>query len=225
METSAEKIEADGAQAAGQELYEWVRALVSAVTAVVLVFTFAVRMIGVDGHSMVPTLQNGDRLAVTAGLLAGTYRPGDIVVLRKDSFLDEPIVKRVIAVGGQTVDIDFSTGSVFLDGKLLNEPYINELTFREEPAARLGDCVENASAEPEIVIRGNHFGPSMGRGILCTSRGRTVIEDNVFYRTGGVHRSLLPLPPPELPLSGAGAMTTGVSRREEEAAKYRSFST
>lgn len=132
METSAEKIEADGAQAAGRELYEWVRALVSAVTAVVLVFTFAVRMIGVDGHSMVPTLQNGDRLAVTAGLLAGTYRPGDIVVLRKDSFLDEPIVKRVIAVGGQTVDIDFSTGSVFLDGKLLNEPYINELTFREE---------------------------------------------------------------------------------------------
>lgn len=132
METSAEKIEADGAQAAGRELYEWVRALVSAVTAVVLVFTFAVRMIGVDGHSMVPTLQNGDRLAVTAGLLAGTYRPGDIVVLRKDSFLDELIVKRVIAVGGQTVDIDFSTGSVFVDGKLLNEPYINELTFREE---------------------------------------------------------------------------------------------
>ena len=132
METSAEKIEADGAQAAGRELYEWVRALVSAVTAVVLVFTFAVRMIGVDGHSMVPTLQDGDRLAVTAGLLAGTYRPGDIVVLRKDSFLDEPIVKRVIAVGGQTVDIDFSTGSVFVDGKLLNEPYINELTFREE---------------------------------------------------------------------------------------------
>ena len=132
METSAEKIEADGAQAAGRELYEWVRALVSAVTAVVLVFTFAVRMIGVDGHSMVPTLQNGDRLAVTAGLLAGTYRPGDIVVLRKDSFLDEPIVKRVSAVGGQTVDIDFSTGSVFVDGKLLNEPYINELTFREE---------------------------------------------------------------------------------------------
>lgn len=132
METSAEKIEADGAQAAGRELYEWVRALVSAVTAVVLVFTFAVRMIGVDGHSMVPTLQNGDRLAVTAGLLAGTYRPGDIVVLRKDSFLDEPIVKRVIAVGGQTVDIDFSTGSVFVDGKILNEPYISELTFREE---------------------------------------------------------------------------------------------
>ena len=132
METSAEKIEADGTQAAGRELYEWVRALVSAVTAVVLVFTFAVRMIGVDGHSMVPTLQNGDRLAVTAGLLAGTYRPGDIVVLRKDSFLDEPIVKSVIGVGGQTVDIDLSTGSVFVDGKLPNEPYISELTFREE---------------------------------------------------------------------------------------------
>lgn len=151
METSAEKIEADGAQAAGRELYEWVRALVSAVTAVVLVFTFAVRMIGVDGHSMVPTLQNGDRLAVTAGLLAGTYRPGDIVVLRKDSFLDEPIVKRVIAVGGQTVDIDFSTGSVFLDGKLLNEPYINELTFREE-----GTCFPLTVPEGSIFVMGDN---------------------------------------------------------------------
>lgn len=151
METSAEKIEADGTQAAGRELYEWVRALVSAVTAVVLVFTFAVRMIGVDGHSMVPTLQNGDRLAVTAGLLAGTYRPGDIVVLRKDSFLDEPIVKRVIAVGGQTVDIDFSTGSVFLDGKLLNEPYINELTFREE-----GTCFPLTVPEGSIFVMGDN---------------------------------------------------------------------
>lgn len=114
----------------GQGLYEWVRALVSSVLAVVLVFAFAVRLIGVDGHSMVPTLQDGDRLAVSVGLFAGNYRAGDIVVLHKESFLDEPIVKRVIAVGGQTVDIDFDAGSVSVDGKVLNEPYINELTFR-----------------------------------------------------------------------------------------------
>ena len=86
------------AETAGESLYEWVRALVSSVMAVVLIFTFAVRLIGVDGHSMVPTLQDGDRLAVAVGVLAGKYRTGDIVVLRKQSFLDEPIVKRVIAM-------------------------------------------------------------------------------------------------------------------------------
>ena len=100
----------------GQGLYEWVRALVSPVLAVVLVFAFAVRLIGVDGQSMLPTLQDGDRLAVTVGLLAGTYKAGDIVVLRKQSFLQEPIVKRIIAVGGQTVDIDFEEGRVCVDG-------------------------------------------------------------------------------------------------------------
>ncbi|KAF5061287.1 Signal peptidase I S [anaerobic digester metagenome] len=116
----------------GQGLYEWVRALVTSVLTVVLIFTFAVRLIGVDGHSMVPTLQNGDRLLVTVGVLAGEYRVGDIVVLRKQSFLEEPIVKRVIALEGQTVDIDFTTGSVEVDRKILNEPYINELTFRSD---------------------------------------------------------------------------------------------
>lgn len=120
------------ASTTGESPYEWVRALVSSVLAVVLIFTFVVRLIGVDGHSMVPTLQNGDRLAVAVGVLAGKYRAGDIVVLRKQSFLDEPIVKRVIAVEGQTVDIDFATGSVEVDGKVLNEPYINELTFRSD---------------------------------------------------------------------------------------------
>ena len=54
------------------------------------------------------------------------------MVLRKDSFLEEPIVKRVIAVGGQTVNIDFKTGGVYVDGKLLEEDYVNELTYLEE---------------------------------------------------------------------------------------------
>jgi len=113
-------------------LYEWVQALVCSVLGVVLLFTFVVRLIGVDGRSMVPTLQNGDRLFVVTSLLYDNYQHGDIVVLRKDTFLEEPIVKRVIAVGGQTVDIDFDTGSVYVDDELLKEDYINELTFLEE---------------------------------------------------------------------------------------------
>ena len=113
-------------------LYEWTQALVCSVLAVVLLFTFAARLIGVDGRSMVPTLQNGDRLLVVTPLLTDDYRQGDIVVLRKQSFLEEPIVKRVIATGGQRVDIDFSSGSVYVEGRELEEPYIAELTFEEE---------------------------------------------------------------------------------------------
>lgn len=116
----------------GRDLYEWMQAMVCSVLVVVLVFTFVIRMIGVDGHSMVPTLQHGDRLLVVTSLLYHDYQYGDIVILRKDTFGTEPIVKRIIATEGQTVDIDFSTGSVYVDGILLREPYINELTFEEE---------------------------------------------------------------------------------------------
>lgn len=122
----------DMVQKKDRSLYDWVQALVCSVLSVVLIFTFLVRLIGVDGHSMVPTLQDQDRLLVVTSILDHTYRSGDVVVLRKASFLQEPIVKRIIATAGQTVDIDFDTGSVFVDGKLLNEPYINELTLAKE---------------------------------------------------------------------------------------------
>ena len=121
------------AEKEGRDLYEWVQALVCSVLTVVLVFTFGIRLIGVDGHSMVPTLQDGDRLLVTTSLLSGDYEYGDIVIIQKGAFAGgEPIVKRVIATGGQTVDLDFETGAVYVDGTLLEEDYINELTFVEE---------------------------------------------------------------------------------------------
>lgn len=116
----------------GRETYEWVRSLVGAVLAITLLFTFVVRMMGVSGHSMEPTLQHGDRLLVLSGWLCGEYEYGDIVIAYKKSFDDEPIVKRVIATEGQTVDIDFTLGRVFVDGELLQEDYINDLTYLEE---------------------------------------------------------------------------------------------
>ncbi len=115
-----------------REAYEWVQALVCSVLAVVLLFTFGVRLIGVDGRSMVPSLQDGDRLLVLNSTLCGGYAPGDVVVLRKESFLPTPIVKRVVATAGQVVDIDFTSGTVFVDGKPLQEDYTSERTYTAE---------------------------------------------------------------------------------------------
>ena len=104
--------------AKGRDLYEWVQSLVGSVLVVVAIFTFVIRMMGVDGHSMLNTLQHGDRLLVVNSMLYHDYKYGDIVILRKNGvFDDDPIVKRVIAVEGQTVDIDFVSGAVYVDGK------------------------------------------------------------------------------------------------------------
>ena len=87
--------------AKGRDLYEWVQSLVGSVLVVVAIFTFVIRMMGVDGHSMLNTLQHGDRLLVVNSMLYHDYKYGDIVILRKNGvFDDDPIVKRVIAVEG-----------------------------------------------------------------------------------------------------------------------------
>ena len=119
--------------AKGRDLYEWVQSLVGSVLVVVAIFTFVIRMMGVDGHSMLNTLQHGDRLVVVNSMLYHDYKYGDIVILRKNGvFDDDPIVKRVIAVEGQTVDIDFAEGIVYVDGEALEEDYIREPTYTAE---------------------------------------------------------------------------------------------
>ncbi len=106
------------------DLYFWLQALVMALVALILIFTMVGRIIGVDGSSMVPTLHDHDMLLLQS--LGYEPKQGDVVVLTKDSFLPQPIVKRVIATGGQTVEIDYRAGTVTVDGVVLDEPYINE---------------------------------------------------------------------------------------------------
>ena len=120
-------------QPAGRGIYEWMKILVCTVLVLILCFTFLIRLVRVDGESMRETLQDGDLLLTVNALLCGTYEYGDIVIIQKEGFHNgDPIVKRVIATEGQTVDIDFAAGVVYVDGVALEEEYIREPTWTEE---------------------------------------------------------------------------------------------
>ena len=112
------------------DLFDWLQCIVTALVACVLIFVFIGRTIGVVGSSMVPTLEQGDRLIISKQFY--TTQQGDIVVLQKDSIADYPLIKRVIATEGQTVDIDFDAGVVYVDGVALDEPYTAEPTVVRE---------------------------------------------------------------------------------------------
>lgn len=105
--------------------YEWAETLVWCFLFVVILFTFAFRVVGVIGPSMEETLHEDDRL-ITINYLIPKY--GDIVAITQPGNLEEPLVKRVIATEGQTVDIDFNAGLVYVNGALLTEDYIKNPT-------------------------------------------------------------------------------------------------
>ena len=114
----------DGVRTAAGRLLELVEAFVLALCAVLVLLTFAVRHSPVIGSSMYPTLRDGDVLLVSG--LGYTPDTGDIVIVQSKSYgLASPLVKRVIAVGGDELDIDFDTWEVRVNGVLLSEPYLN----------------------------------------------------------------------------------------------------
>lgn len=108
-----------------QDLYDWTQALIVVLVGLILACTLAGRVIRVVGSSMVPTLHENDLLLLWS--VGYTPQRGDVIVLRKESFMSYPVVKRVIATGGEHVTVDYTTGTVSVDGVVLDEPYINEL--------------------------------------------------------------------------------------------------
>ena len=105
-------------------VFDWIKTFLFSLAAVILIFNFLLRGVTVDGTSMMPTLENGEYLIISD--LFYTPETGDIVVVQSPVYKDasEPLIKRIIAVGGQTVKINFSTWSVTVDGEKLQEDYI-----------------------------------------------------------------------------------------------------
>ena len=138
-------------ESGGSTLFYWLQAVTAVLTVLILLGTFAGRLTVVVGQSMDPTLQNGELLILQS--LGCDPRQGDIVVLNK---LDAPvlegeaIVKRCIAVGGQTVKIDYEAGTVSVDGAVLDEPYI--LERMQDPALRNSNMCITEVTVPEGCI-------------------------------------------------------------------------
>lgn len=107
-----------------KDILLYIHDLTGMLAVIMLVFLLLFRMVIVSGSSMYATLRDGDWILLISGTFYQVPEYGDIIVACKDSFNDgEPIIKRIIATEGQTVDIDFEAGIVYVDGDPLAEPY------------------------------------------------------------------------------------------------------
>ena len=166
---SEEHVEVTEKRSVSKDVIEWLEVISTAVIAVVIIFCFIFRVATIDGNSMRNTLYGknkdgeiADKVIITN--LGYTPEQGDIVVISRNvensvegqQMSEGPIIKRVIAVGGQTVNIDFESGTVYVDGVALKEDYIST------PTTRSGD-VEFPIFVPEgyIFVLGDNRSDSL----------------------------------------------------------------
>ena len=116
------------------DLFEWLDVFVKAIIVVVILFTAVFKIATIDGDSMQNTVFEGEKVIISN--IFNSPKQGDIVVVSRNyknsadcyERNSAPIIKRVIATEGQTVDINFDKGEVIVDGVVLDEPYIKNLT-------------------------------------------------------------------------------------------------
>lgn len=136
-----------------QELFGELNILVAALTATILIFHFLTQLVVVVGPSMYPTLHDGDLLL--AWRLNYQPEAGDVVILHKETdVIQETIVKRVIATGGQTVELDYAENAVYVDGVRLEEEYIN--LEEADPMEEKGDVTRIDVPEGSIFVMGDN---------------------------------------------------------------------
>lgn len=159
------------------DIYSLLHDLVYILAAITLIFVFCVRLVGVNGASMNPTLLHGDYLALQSNVIMGDLECGDIIVARDLEFNDgEPIVKRVIATEGQTVRIDYVNNTVTVNGVALNEDYINEQDLVEPSYRHYGSQISDGVYE--IVVEEGC--------IFAMGDNRNKSADSRYYQIGQI---------------------------------------
>ncbi len=115
------------------ELFDWLEILITAIILLVVMFSFVFKVVTISGRSMQNTLLHGEKVIISN--LGYEPKRGDIVVISRNanniansSDADTAIIKRIIATQGQVVDIDFHTGTVYVDGVALEEEYTKSPT-------------------------------------------------------------------------------------------------
>ena len=183
-------------------ILEYLHDVVYILAMLLVVFTFCMRMVIVSGSSMFSTLADGDYLLLINRPLCGELERGDIVVASMDRFKGgEPIVKRVIATEGQTVDIDFRAGVVYVDGVALQEDYIYTPTHLSEGMEfplvvdegclclmgdNRGESRDSRAPEIGLVDRRDILGRAVFLLIPGTGRGEYTVEWDAG-RIGGLN--------------------------------------
>lgn len=130
---------------------DWMGSLFMALVCVLLVMSFAFRVIKVDGTSMEPTLIDNDKVIISN--LFYTPQNGDIVVISHGEDYANPLVKRVIATAGQELYINFEKNEVYVDGVLLDEPYIQGTTVLGDKSA---DEINGVIPEGKVFVMGDN---------------------------------------------------------------------
>ena len=182
-----------------EEIFEWLDVLVTAMIAVVIIFSLVFRVATIDGRSMQNTLFNKEKVIISN--LGYTPKQFDIIVISRnienavdsESKSSLPIIKRTIAVAGQTVDIDFDEGIVYVDGKALKEDYIKAPTYK--PAYQTIDFPVYVP-EGYVFVMGDNRNdsldsrsPTIGKNGLIDTRyilGHAVVRIYPFDKIGGL---------------------------------------
>ena len=105
-------------------IYDLASTLLSSILVICVIFTFFFKISTVNGQSMENSLYHGDRLIISA--IPNDIKYGDVVIISQPNAYSNVLIKRVIAVGGQTIEFDTVNGTVSVDGNVLDEPYIKE---------------------------------------------------------------------------------------------------
>ncbi len=171
------------------DMFDWMCSIFSAILCFIIIFALFARVITVDGESMVPTLQDQQRLIVSDMFYTPQY--DDIVILYADKLVNEssggygkPIVKRVIGLPGDIIRIDFVKGVVYRNGEQLPDDYTNTPT----------NLPENFPNNQDVTVEdGKIFVLGDNRNGSKDSRSSDVGQVDMRYIMGKAYLRIWPL--------------------------------